>query len=266
MSRYTLNSLRKIVNNPYSEMQMIADRFDGNVPRINKEPTFSEFGIPDNVLEVIKEKEKSFDKKVSLFFWVLYVLGYVVCALVLYHNGYSITRSLVVSVFSYGWMVPVAYEILLSNIVNDILQKKKKNTDLHKAYNRYKNAHDAYRYWQKARTLDYWMNLDGHQFEDAVASVFRRNGYSAVVSKHGGDGGIDIELRKGSECIAVQCKAHKALIGPSVARDLYGTMQHMGYQKGMIVSRSGFTSGVYDFVVGKNIQLVSLNAILKMDE
>ena len=111
-----------------------------------------------------------------------------------------------------------------------MVQNEVENAPLYAKYLRYKNAKKAYLYWSLTCTLDYWMSLDGHQFEDEVASVFRRNGYKATVSKQGGDGGIDIILEKDGVKTAVQCKAHKSLIGPSVARDLLGTMIHFGFK------------------------------------
>jgi restriction system protein len=142
----------------------------------------------------------------------------------------------------------------------------KKNTELHKRYFEYKKQLDLYNFWNQMKRIDYWMNLDGHEFEEAVASVYRNLGYKAEVSKQGGDGGIDIILTKENKRIAVQCKAHKKPVGPAVARDLFGTMNHYGYEEGILVSRNGFTVGVYEFVKDKPIKLVNLNDILDMTQ
>ena len=144
--------------------------------------------------------------------------------------------------------------------------KYKKNTELHKRYFEYKKQLDLYNFWNQMKRIDYWMNLDGHEFEEAVASVYRNLGYKAEVSKQGGDGGIDIILTKENKRIAVQCKAHKKPVGPAVARDLFGTMNHYGYEEGILVSRNGFTVGVYEFVKDKPIKLVNLNDILDMTQ
>lgn len=105
--------------------------------------------------------------------------------------------------------------------------------------------------------------MNEHAFELAVANLFRRNGYTAEVSNRGGDGGVDIILEKAGRRIAVQCKRYKGSVGPHAARDLWGTMHHLGYSEGCIVTTIGFTKGVKDFVQDKDIHLVDLNDILK---
>ena len=47
--------------------------------------------------------------------------------------------------------------------------------------------------WQQQ---EWWWTLDGWQFEQEVAKVFRMYGYKATVTKGSGDGGVDIILKK----------------------------------------------------------------------
>lgn len=120
--------------------------------------------------------------------------------------------------------------------------------------------------WQNKLKKDYWMSLTGHQFEHELARLYRTQGYIAKVTKGSGDKGVDIFLEKGSDKILVQCKAHKKAVGPAVARELFGAMNSFGVQKGVIASLSGFTKGVYEFVKGKDIELISIDQILRMAE
>ncbi len=129
-------------------------------------------------------------------------------------------------------------------------------------YNRYKDDLRAYEYWQNLSRIEFWDSLDGHAFEQAVARLYRKLGYQADVSKAGGDGGIDIILTRKNESIAVQCKVHKKPVGPRVARDLYGTMIGNGFKHGMLISKTGFTKGVFEFVKDKNIALLDLNELI----
>ena len=46
--------------------------------------------------------------------------------------------------------------------------------------------------------------------------------------------------------------------------EVHGTMDHLGYNKGMLVSLNGFTKGVYDFVEGKDILLVQVEDLIEM--
>lgn len=80
------------------------------------------------------------------------------------------------------------------------------------------------------------------------------------------DKGIDIKLTKDGKNMIVQCKAHKNPIGPSVVRELYGTLVSSKADEAILASISGFTAGVIEFVRDKPIKLISLNDILEMQK
>lgn len=262
----TRNMVNKILNNPYMEVNIIYRYFNGNVPMVMIKPNRRSFGLNDDAEEKLQQESHKITRRYNTILTVLYIIGYIITALI-YKNCLSVTGFWGVCVyplFTYGWAAPVIFSIIGGNAIERLCDRKKQQTALYKQYKQYTDRLKAYTYWESVKSLDYWLSLDGHQFEEAVARVFRKQGYQAQVSKQGGDGGIDIVLTMNDHKIAVQCKAHKKQIGPSVARDLYGSMLHFKYAEGMIVSRSGFTLGVEDFVRGKNIKLVNMHDLLKM--
>ena len=119
----------------------------------------------------------------------------------------------------------------------------------------------------KRKKADYWFSLNGFQFEEEVANLFKKSGnFSEVVKTKGtGDGGIDLVLTHvdGTK-VLVQCKAHKKEVGPHVVRDLYGTMQSEGIKDGVLISLGGVTPGVRDFIKDKNISIIDVNGIIKL--
>jgi restriction endonuclease Mrr len=60
-----------------------------------------------------------------------------------------------------------------------------------------------------------------------------------------------------------RCKRYKNVVGPHVVRDLWGTMDSLGYSEGCVVTTTGFSKGVKEFVKGKKIYLIDLNDILR---
>jgi hypothetical protein len=112
------------------------------------------------------------------------------------------------------------------------------------------------------QSRDFWLNLDGLQFEHHVAALFRQLGKQADVTRSTGDSGVDIFLRDELGVIAVQCKAHHEAVGPAVVRDLYGSMAHFRAERGMVVSIGGFTAGARTFAAGKPIELIGLSELL----
>lgn len=123
------------------------------------------------------------------------------------------------------------------------------------------------RYVEKCKR-DFWICLNGYEFEKEVANLFRQMGYKAQVTPKSADGGVDIILTNGNERIAVQCKHHKNKVGPNDVRALQGVVHNGNYTSGIFVSLNGFTPTVPSEVcAGKEkIALVSLDELLIMQE
>lgn len=136
------------------------------------------------------------------------------------------------------------------------------------ACNQYKDSCRKYDEYLKKCKQDFWINLSGYQFENEVANLYRQMGYNAQVTRKSADGGVDIILTKGRECIAVQCKHHKNKVGPNDVRALQGVVHNGDYTSGVFVSLNGFTPTVSSEVqLGKEtIVLVSLDDLIEMQE
>ncbi|MET3987169.1 restriction endonuclease [Streptomyces sp. PvR034] len=103
--------------------------------------------------------------------------------------------------------------------------------------------------------------MDPIEFEALVAELFRAMGMRAVMTTRSNDGGVDVEatdptpIRGGS--IVVQVKRYRNTVPPTAVRDLYGTVQGAGANKGVLVTTSGFGPGSHNFAQGKPLELVS---------
>ncbi|WP_418957796.1 restriction endonuclease [Streptomyces tritici] len=103
--------------------------------------------------------------------------------------------------------------------------------------------------------------MDPIAFEGLVAELFRARGLQAVTTRRSNDGGVDVEaldpdpISGGS--IIVQAKRYRNTVPPSAVRDLYGTVQGAGANKGVLVTTSGFGPGSYTFANGKPLTLIS---------
>ncbi|MEV6952892.1 restriction endonuclease [Streptomyces sp. NPDC051183] len=102
--------------------------------------------------------------------------------------------------------------------------------------------------------------MDPIAFENLVAELFRAMGMEAVTTQRSGDGGVDVEaldpapIRGGR--IVVQVKRYRNTVPPTAVRDLYGTVQDAGANKGVLVTTSSFGPGSYTFANGKPLELV----------
>ncbi|MBR2933099.1 MAG: restriction endonuclease [Clostridia bacterium] len=139
--------------------------------------------------------------------------------------------------------------------------------NLENRINQYNNAVKEYEEHCKRLQAAFWKNLTAFQFEREVAKLYEKLGYSASVTRATGDGGVDIILKKNNEIIAVQCKHHAKPVGPNDFRALIGTVVTQRFTKGIFVSLSGFTTGVYSEQETSSIkiELVDLNDLLKFE-
>ncbi|MET8748654.1 restriction endonuclease [Streptomyces sp. NPDC004667] len=102
--------------------------------------------------------------------------------------------------------------------------------------------------------------MDPIAFEDLVAELFRAMGMEAVTTQRSGDGGVDVEaldpapIRGGR--IVVQVKRYRNTVPPTAVRDLYGTVQDKGANKGVLVTTASFGPGSYTFANDKPLELV----------
>ncbi len=105
------------------------------------------------------------------------------------------------------------------------------------------------------------LTMDPLEFEELVAELFRAMGMHAVTTVRSGDGGVDVDaldpdpIRGGT--IVVQVKRYRNTVTPSAVRDLYGTVQSLGANKGVLITTSGFGPTSHAFANGKPLTLVS---------
>lgn len=103
--------------------------------------------------------------------------------------------------------------------------------------------------------------MDPIAFEGLVADLFRAMGMQAVTTQRSNDGGVDVDaldptpIRGGK--IVVQVKRYRNTVPPTAVRDLYGTVQDAGANKGVLVTTSHFGPGAHTFANGKPLELVA---------
>ncbi|MCS0601521.1 restriction endonuclease [Streptomyces sp. LP11] len=110
--------------------------------------------------------------------------------------------------------------------------------------------------------------MDPIEFESLVADLFRAMGMRAVTTQRSNDGGVDVDaldpapIRGGK--IVVQVKRYRNTVPPTAVRDLYGTVQDAGANKGVLVTTSGFGPGSHTFARGKPLELIEGGALVDL--
>ena len=73
----------------------------------------------------------------------------------------------------------------------------------------------------------------------------------------------DLDPIKGGK-IAVQAKLYTRTVAPTYVRDLWGTVQHEGATKGIMITTSGYGPDSYKFAAGKPLSLIDGTGLLAL--
>ena len=119
-----------------------------------------------------------------------------------------------------------------------------------------------------AGSLDERTNLaamDWQDFENLIRELFetefQRSGGEVKITRASRDGGVDAiaydpdPIRGGK--IVIQAKRYTNTVGVSAVRDLFGTVQHEGAIKGILVTTATYGPDAYEFAKDKPLTLLS---------
>lgn len=105
--------------------------------------------------------------------------------------------------------------------------------------------------------------LTPREFEELCAAIAQGWGYQARAVGESGDGGIDVQMWKDGEFVVGQCKRYVGTVPIGNVRDFYGAMLHVGAKRGYFFTTARFSNGAYEFVKGKQIELVDGLAVAR---
>jgi restriction system protein len=116
--------------------------------------------------------------------------------------------------------------------------------------------------------------MDWEDFEHLIREVFEKEfaigGGECKVTQASRDGGVDAvafdpdPIRGGK--IVIQAKRYTGVVGVSAVRDLWGTINHEGAMKGILVTTSQYGPDAYEFARGKPITLLCGGNLLSLLE
>lgn len=128
------------------------------------------------------------------------------------------------------YLIPITVYFLYWSIILTMPKKMKFNSEDH---------------WADE---DWWWSLNGWDFEEEVAKVFRKYGYKATVTKKTGDNGADIVMYFNKKKIIVQCKHYKTQAAPESVRALWGIKDEFNADEVILVASSGVSKQSLKFI------------------
>jgi restriction system protein len=112
------------------------------------------------------------------------------------------------------------------------------------------------------------LELTPKEFEAFIQNLFAKMGFDTKLYQASGDGGIDCVAYDphpitGGKFI-VQAKLYTRTVQPTHVRDLWGTVQHEGATKGIMITTSGYGPDSYRFAAGKPLNLIDGSGLLSL--
>jgi restriction system protein len=110
------------------------------------------------------------------------------------------------------------------------------------------------------------MDLSFLEFEALIQNLFIKMGLEARQTRPSRDGGVDCVAWDPRPIfggkVVIQAKRYKNTVGVSAVRDLFGTLQNEGANKGILVTTSGYGQASFDFAKNKPIELIDGSNLL----
>jgi restriction system protein len=112
-----------------------------------------------------------------------------------------------------------------------------------------------------------WEDFE-HLIRELFAKEFATGGGEVKVTQASRDGGVDAvafdpdPIRGGK--IVIQAKRYTNVVGVAAVRDLWGTINHEGAMKGILVTTSNYGPDAYEFAKGKPITLLDGGNLLHL--
>jgi restriction system protein len=114
------------------------------------------------------------------------------------------------------------------------------------------------------------MELTPTQFEQLVANLFERMGLDTKLTRASRDGGVDAVVFDTTPVtggkLVIQAKRYRHTVGVAAVRDLYGTVQHEGANRGILVTTSGYGPDAFTFATDKPLELIDGGGLLYLLE
>lgn len=114
------------------------------------------------------------------------------------------------------------------------------------------------------------MDLTSSEFEALITNLFEKMGLETRMTQPSRDGGVDCVAYDPQPVlggkVVIQAKRYKNTVGVSAVRDLFGTMQNEGANKGILVTTSGYGKASFEFAQNKPLELLSGSNLLYLLE
>ena len=104
----------------------------------------------------------------------------------------------------------------------------------------------------------------GYDFEEYVAKLFQRFGFSTKVTKKSGDFGCDVLLEKNGDRIAVQVKNSINKVTLKAVQEIVASLKKYDARIGVVITNAKFTKSARQLGKINGVVMINRNALLRL--
>jgi restriction system protein len=104
-------------------------------------------------------------------------------------------------------------------------------------------------------------NMEGEEFEEYVAALFRKLGYQALVTQQSRDFGVDVVAKRGGERIAIQVKRYSKAVSLGGVQQAVAGMHKYNCNKAMVVTNNYFTPSAQELASHSSCELIDRDGL-----
>ena len=104
-------------------------------------------------------------------------------------------------------------------------------------------------------TIDDIDLMSGTEFEDFVALLFKKMGYSSQVTKQSGDQGLDVIAVKNGTKIGIQAKCYSNTVGNAAIQEAVAGKSFYNCDKVLVITNNYFTTAAIELAQANNVIL-----------
>ena len=97
--------------------------------------------------------------------------------------------------------------------------------------------------------------MEGSEFENFIALLFSKMGYSAKTTKSSGDQGIDVIAERNNLIIGIQAKCYGGSVGNTAVQEAVAGKKYYNCNKIIVVTNNYFTASAIDLARVNNVIL-----------
>jgi len=127
-------------------------------------------------------------------------------------------------------------------------------------------ARDNWKRYYKLKNLSGLDDLNGIEFEVAIAGLYEYKGYNVEITKASGDFGVDVIAKKGSEILAIQAKRYSGKVGIKAVQEVSAGALYYKATKAIVITNSFFTEQAKELAKRTKTTLINKKRLANMWE